>query len=365
MGLFDPSTAASCDVLPIDIVNMRVTCNCLHVIAGLTFQQTITTAYTALEGGLKGHEAAASLAAAGTLAPMQPGMDSTYGLPILQASTSRSPSKRLDLQISLARSLVSMPTMQRPTEGNPTIQSSRAELRTPSQLQNSQSILLRTMAKHNPSFMSRRRRAQRDSMVSRAPDQDAAEAGLSEPTLSNRFRHSMRLSQAFSVSGKHLGPAHTSSMRRARLLSIRSGRQDRFTDNSAQHDTNRHSHKWSDALSMSTKHEHGHSTGHHDAFAASSMRKDAADAAADVSNSKDVSADGGLSAALQASRSYGRPPVSSSIRHARTFRNTFRMSSIREGSKDFVDDLGPSPFTSQQLDSESSLGTVDEGECAC
>lgn len=50
---------------------------------GLTFQQTMSTAYTTLEGGAKGDEAAASLAAAGTLAPMLPGMDSTYGLPFL------------------------------------------------------------------------------------------------------------------------------------------------------------------------------------------------------------------------------------------------------------------------------------------
>jgi hypothetical protein len=52
--------------------------------AGLSFPQTLTTAYTVLQGGPQAEAAAAALQAACSLAPMQPTVESTFGLPLME-----------------------------------------------------------------------------------------------------------------------------------------------------------------------------------------------------------------------------------------------------------------------------------------
>lgn len=57
---------------------------CPATCTGLTFQQTLNTAYTVVQGGPQGEAAAAALQAACSLAPMQPTIGSTFGLPLME-----------------------------------------------------------------------------------------------------------------------------------------------------------------------------------------------------------------------------------------------------------------------------------------
>lgn len=63
-----------------------------------------------------------------------------------------------------------------------------------------QSMLLRSVSKHNPLFLSKRARALRYSMLHRTPDAPAAQHAATAPAAATMgFRGSMRLSEVFSA----------------------------------------------------------------------------------------------------------------------------------------------------------------------
>lgn len=124
-------------------------------LAGLSFEQTLNTAYTAMEGGPQGEAAAAALQAACSLAPLQPTGASTFGLPLLEIR--REPTQSgFSLRLSAAQNsfVVNSPSVLLPTAGShlPTVHSGlNADMR-------GQSILRQYMAEHAGTFTDRRRR---------------------------------------------------------------------------------------------------------------------------------------------------------------------------------------------------------------
>jgi hypothetical protein len=289
--------------------------------------------------------------------------------------------------------------------------------------QQAQSILQRSMSKHHPSFLTRRSRAMRRSMVARAVDEAADESA--QHTLAaagfrgGSFRGSMRLSEAFSLSGTHAAPAHAPSLRQ-RLFSIKSADEEEALDErapvspfssralqqagasgaldsisssklsstaavtqgmSAQLDSQQQPDQQAPAPSAdpephtpeqpprSLREEHNKQDALQEAPA---YEKDTDDAAVAVEEQDQLvlAAAPGLhmSTAPELQPRRAHPLVCASIKHSETLlkSNFDHLRSIRESSNlyDDDDDFGPSPFHSLQMSSDVSRSSLDDGNAA-
>jgi hypothetical protein len=257
--------------------------------------------------------------------------------------------------------------------------------------QHGQSMLLRSMSKHNPMFLSRRARALRNSILHHAPDAQAAAAA---PTAANmRFRGSIGLNEVFSASGRRAGhhPVHPMHLLNKHSIVQVAGEEapadpstvngnsvgayvagQAFNSFNRSSSTRRSVPAQATLVHQDVRPTTGFSKGQ-DSDAAS--RPQSATSIGDSTrntqphdaDNKDVDADSSDLAKVPMQINRPQPTVCNSIKHADTFmsmRSNFdHLASIREHSKGFLDDdFGPSPFHSQQLSSEVSTTSLDDGE---